>query len=91
MRRRQGAFSENQATHFHDDRLHRHDDRLRCRELPGSLPMNIDFTAMKTVVVEIFCAPHGNQPFKTAFLIRKQQSGIHLQKAVPATFDCFLQ
>ncbi|WP_301703565.1 hypothetical protein [uncultured Parabacteroides sp.] len=51
----QGVFSENPVPYFHDD-------RLRCRELPGSLCMNIDFMAMKTVVVAIFCAPHGKRP-----------------------------
>ncbi|MEY8485488.1 hypothetical protein [uncultured Parabacteroides sp.] len=69
MARRTRLFSGIPVADFHDDRLHRHDDRLRCRELPCSLCMNIDFMAMKTVVMEIFCATHGQDVPKTTFSV----------------------
>ena len=56
-------FSGHSAPYFHDDRLHRHNDRLRYCELPNVWHINIDFTAMKTVVAAIFCAPHGKTTF----------------------------
>lgn len=42
---------ENQALHFHEDRLHR-------REVLSSSYMKSDFIEMRTVAIEIFCAPH---------------------------------
>ncbi|WP_418834191.1 hypothetical protein [Parabacteroides johnsonii] len=65
MRSTREILSGHSAPYFHDDRLHRHDDRLRYCELPNVWHINIDFTAMKTVVAAIFCAPHGKTTFST--------------------------
>ncbi len=51
-------FSGHSAPYFHND-------RLRYCELPNVWHINIDFTAMKTVVAAIFCAPHGKTTFST--------------------------
>lgn len=79
-------FSGIPAAEFRDDRLHRRDDRLRCRELPRSPCMNIDFTAIKTVVTGIFCAIHGKKSPKPLFSSQRQSSGGHLTKG---TMSCF--
>lgn len=63
MRSTREILSGHSAPYFHDDRLHRHNDRLRYCELPNVWHINIDFTAMKTVVAAIFCAPHGKTTF----------------------------
>ncbi|WP_293740380.1 hypothetical protein [uncultured Parabacteroides sp.] len=52
------------AALFHDDRLHSGDDRFRCSEVRGSACMKTVVMAMKTVVMGIFCAPHGKHPRK---------------------------
>ena len=50
MRSTREILSGHSAPYFHDDRLHCHNDRLRYCELPNVWHINIDFTAMKTVV-----------------------------------------
>ena len=80
MAKRTRLFSGIPAADSYDDRLHRPDDRLRCRELPSSLCINIDFTATKTVVAGICCATHGKRFPKLLFSSLQQLSGRHLTK-----------
>ncbi|MCS3051603.1 hypothetical protein NXV05_17220 [Parabacteroides johnsonii] len=58
------------ALHFYDDRCHDNDDRphsyndrLHHHEVPNSSYTKSDFTAMKTVIIEIICASSWNKSF----------------------------
>ncbi|EEC96788.1 hypothetical protein PRABACTJOHN_01806 [Parabacteroides johnsonii DSM 18315] len=51
------------ALHFYDDRSHDNNDRPHHHEVPNSSYTKSDFTAMKTVIIEIICASLWNKSF----------------------------
>lgn len=52
--------------------------------------MNIDFMAMKTVVVAIFCAPHGETTFMLILFLPQNNHPQHIYRGSANYFCTFL-